>query len=85
MIGRFAILILAAAASGAVAGDKRNNDEGAASRFRVSSDMVLVNASVLDSRGRPISGLIRDNLRLYESHAEKPIAWFSEDQTPGPW
>jgi Ca-activated chloride channel family protein len=82
MIGRFAILMLAAAASGAVAGDKRNNDEGAASRFRVSSDMVLVNASVLDSRGRPISGLIRDNLRLYESHAEQPIAWFSEDQTP---
>jgi VWFA-related protein len=81
MIRRFAILILAAAA-GAVAGDKRNNDEGEASRFRVSSDMVLVNASVLDSRGRPISGLTRDNFRLYESHAERPIAWFNEDQTP---
>jgi VWFA-related protein len=83
MIGRFAILMLASAVAGCVvAGDKQNNDEGEASRFRVSSDMVLVNASVLDSRGRPISGLTRDNFRLYESHAEKPIAWFSEDQTP---
>jgi Ca-activated chloride channel homolog len=74
--------MLAAAVSGAVAGDKHNDDEGEASRFRVSSEMVLVNASVLDSRGRPISGLTRDNFRLYESHAEMPITWFSEDQTP---
>jgi len=74
--------MLAAAVSGPVAGDKHNDDEGEASRFRVSSDMVLVNASVLDSRGRPISGLTRDNFRLYESHAEKAITWFSEDQTP---
>jgi hypothetical protein len=44
--------------------------------------MVLVNASVLDSRGRPISGLTRDNSRLYESHAQKPITWFSKGQTP---
>jgi Ca-activated chloride channel homolog len=81
MIRPIALFLLAAAIP-AAAGDKRQTDEGEASRFRVSSDMVLVNASVVDSHGRPIPGLTRENFRLFESHAEKKIAWFSEDQTP---
>ncbi|MGA2182796.1 MAG: VWA domain-containing protein [Bryobacteraceae bacterium] len=82
MVRRIAILFLSAMISGAVAGDRRPSDEGEASRFRVSSEMVLVNASVVDSRGRPISGLSKENFRLFENHAEKKIAWFSEDQAP---
>jgi VWFA-related protein len=82
MVRRIAILVLAATIPGAAAGDQRHSDEGEASRFHASSEMVLVNASVVDSRGRPISGLTRENFRLFESHAEKKIAWFSEDQAP---
>ena len=70
--------MLGSAVAGTVAGDKQNNDEGETRRFRAFSDMVLVNSSVLDSQGRPI----RDNSRLYESHAQKPITWFSKGQTP---
>jgi VWFA-related protein len=44
--------------------------------------MVLVNASVVDSHGRPIPGLNKENFRLFENHAEKQISWFSEDRTP---
>jgi len=82
MVSQVAILLLAATLPGAAAGDQRHSDEGEASRFRVSSEMVLVNASVVDSRGRPIPGLTKENFRLFENHAEKQIAWFSEDQTP---
>jgi len=64
------------------AGDRPNVPEGAASRIRVSSDIVLVNASVVDSRGRAIEGLTKANFRLFENHAERKISWFSEDQTP---
>ncbi len=74
MVRRIAAFLLAAAVAGASAGE--------ASRFRVSSAMVLVNASVVDSQGRPISGLPRESFRLFENHTEKKIAWFSEDQTP---
>jgi Ca-activated chloride channel family protein len=82
MVRRIAIFLLAATIPVALDGDKRQSDEGEANRFRVSSEMVLVNASVLDSRGRPIAGLTKDNFRLFENHAEKRIDWFSEDQTP---
>jgi VWFA-related protein len=82
MVRRIAVFLLAATIPGALAGDQRHSDEGEASRFRVSSEMVLVNATVVDSHGRPISGLSRESFRLFENHAEKKIAWFSEDQTP---
>jgi Ca-activated chloride channel family protein len=75
MVRRIAILLLAAGTPGVVAA-------GEANRFRVSSEMVLVNTSVVDSHGRPIAGLTKDNFRLFESHREKKIAWFSEDQAP---
>ena len=82
MRARIGILFLAAACTAACAGDKRPNGEGEAGRFRVSSALVLVNATVVDSRGRPVPGLARENFRLFENHAEKKIDWFSEDQTP---
>jgi len=53
-----------------------------AASFRVSSDLVLVNASVLDAAGRPVTGLTQDRFRLFENHAEQRIAFFAEEQTP---
>jgi len=65
-----------------VAGDRVNLQQGEASRIRVSSEIVLVNASVVDSHGRAIAGLTKANFRLFENHAERKISSFSEDQTP---
>jgi VWFA-related protein len=64
------------------AGDRLNVQEGEASRIRVSSEIVLVNASVVDSHGRAIAGLTKANFRLFENHAERKISWFSEEETP---
>jgi len=81
---RTAAIFLAALvlAAGIVAGDRANAQQGEASRIRVSSEIVLVNASVVDSHGRAITGLTKENFRLFENHDERKISWFSEDQTP---
>ena len=79
---RIVTLLLAVTIPVAMGGDKNSASEGESSRFLVSSEMVLVNASVVDAHGRPISGLRKENFRLFENHAEKKISWFSEDQAP---
>ena len=75
-----ALLALVLPALGA--GDRPSAQQGEASRIRVSSEIVLVDASVVDSHGRAIAGLTKANFRLFENHAERKISWFSEDQTP---
>jgi len=79
---RIAILLLAAAAAGLSAGKERQSTQGEADRIRVSSEMVLVDASVVDTHGHPISGLNKANFRLFENHSEKKISWFGEDEAP---
>ena len=74
--------LLALAIPALVAADRPDAQQGEASRIRISSEIVLVNASVVDSHGRAIAGLAKSNFRLFENHAEKKISWFSEDQTP---
>ena len=78
---RIAVL-MAFTLSALVAGDRLNAPENEPGRIRVSSEIVLVNASVVDSHGRAIAGLTKANFRLFENHAERQISWFSEDQTP---
>jgi len=81
MVRRIAAL-LALTLPAFAAGNQRHPEEGEAGRIRVSSEMVLVNASVVDSRGRPVPGLMKANFRLFENRDEKNIASFSEDQAP---
>ena len=82
MAWRTAILLLAFACTGIAADDGWPNSQGEAERIRVSSEMVLVDASVVDAHGRPIPGLTQANFRLFENHAEKKISWFGEDEAP---
>jgi Ca-activated chloride channel homolog len=53
-----------------------------AQNFRVSSDLVLVNATVIDPAGLPVTGLTQDRFRLFERRAEERIAYFVEEETP---
>ncbi|HTQ54317.1 MAG TPA: VWA domain-containing protein [Bryobacteraceae bacterium] len=50
--------------------------------FRVSSDLVLVNATVLDAAGRPVTGLTAERFRLFDGGARQRIATFAEEETP---
>ena len=52
------------------------------SRIRVDSHLVLVPVSVNDEYNRPITGLEKENFRVFEDKAEQPIAAFSSEDEP---
>jgi VWFA-related protein len=50
--------------------------------LRVDTTLVLVPVSVNDPLGRPVSGLEKDNFRLFEDKVEQPITQFAMDDEP---
>jgi Ca-activated chloride channel homolog len=50
--------------------------------FRAAANVVLVNATVVDSHNRPVRGLARESFRLFENKAEQTITYFGEEETP---
>ena len=53
-----------------------------ANQFRADSNVVLINATVLDVHDRPVRGLARNQFRVYEDKAEQSVAYFSEEEVP---
>jgi VWFA-related protein len=54
----------------------------AVTNLRVDTQLVLVPVSVNDRLNRPVSGLERENFRLYEDNIEQPIVQFAMDDEP---
>ena len=52
------------------------------SRIRVDSDLVLINAAVMDRDGHFVPGLKKDNFRLFDGNKEQQILNFSQDDAP---
>ena len=50
--------------------------------LRVDTTLVLVPVSVNDPLGRPVSGLEKENFRVFEDKAEQPITQFASDDEP---
>lgn len=50
--------------------------------FRVNVDLVLVPVTVTDSSGRLVTGLDKDNFRIYEGKEEQAIKHFSNEDAP---
>src|SRR5690242_238065 len=50
--------------------------------LRVDSTLVLVPVSVNDPLNRPVSGLDKENFRLYDDRVEQEITQFSMDDEP---
>jgi VWFA-related protein len=59
-------------------------DEAASSdyKLRVDVNLVLVEATVRDERGRVVDGLKREDFRVLEDGAEQEIRHFSRDELP---
>jgi len=49
---------------------------------RVSTDLAIVNVTVLDAQGKFVSGLRRADFQIFEDGAEQKIASFSAEETP---
>ena len=50
--------------------------------FHSNAYVVLINATVLDRDSRPVRGLTRDNFRLFQDKAQRPISYFGEEEVP---
>jgi VWFA-related protein len=50
--------------------------------IRVDSNLVLVPVSVTDARNRPVTGLHRDDFRLFDGHTEQTVAHFAAEDAP---
>lgn len=51
-------------------------------QLRVDSNVVLINATVLDRHDRLVRGLTPDQFRIFDEKAEQKIAYFSEEEVP---
>ena len=50
--------------------------------IRVDADLVEIPVSVVDSNDRLVSGLKREDFRLFEDKVEQVVAYFSKEDTP---
>jgi Ca-activated chloride channel family protein len=50
--------------------------------FRADSTVVLVNVTITDGRGRAITGLQKENFRIFEEKAEQAVRYFSSEDSP---
>lgn len=77
------VALLAAAAVGLGAQPAQPQaDERDAFRFRSGVDLVNVVATVSDSRGRFVPGLVREDFTVYEEGVQQDVTHFSAERVP---
>ena len=50
--------------------------------IKVDSSLVTLNAAVLDASGKPVSGLKREQFKVFEDEHEQSIGFFAAEETP---
>lgn len=50
--------------------------------FQSDSYVVLINATVLDRMGRPVTGLTQDRFHIFQDKAQRQITYFAEEEVP---
>jgi VWFA-related protein len=61
---------------------KKEESQPASANLRVDTSLVLIPVSVSDPLNRPVTGLERENFRLYEDKQERKITTFSMEDEP---
>jgi Ca-activated chloride channel family protein len=55
--------------------------QSALPRFAATTDLVILSATALDDRGRPVTDLRARDFRVYEDGRERPLVHFSEGES----
>ena len=76
-----ALAIGLAAAAAAVSGQQSSQQEGQAFRFRTGVELVNVTATVTDQTGRFVSGLRKEDFRVYQDDQPQEITHFNDHGT----
>jgi VWFA-related protein len=74
-------LIAAVLIAGAALSAQQSQDQPPF-RFRTGVELINVTATVTDSSGRFVSGLRKEDFRLFEDGAEQPITHFNAERVP---
>jgi Ca-activated chloride channel family protein len=82
MLKRIHAAALLVAAAGAVLGAQQKDQEPQGFRFRTGVELVNVTATVTDASGRFVSGLTKDDFRVYDEGNLQTISHFSSERVP---
>lgn len=77
--GWLAVALVAAAAAATSA---QQAQEGQAFRFRTGVELINVTATVTDANGRFVSGLRKEDFRVYQDDQLQPISHFNAERVP---
>ncbi len=61
---------------------QQQQDESQSFRFRTAVELINVTVTVTDGTGRFVSGLRREDFRIFEDGVEQPVSHFSNDRVP---
>ena len=56
-----------------------------AASLKLSTDLVSLSVTVTDKKGQAITGLKREDFKVYENGVEQPISFFSSEEAPVCW
>ena len=82
MRAQMGVLPLAAFAVTLFAADHHTVRPAPSAEYSVESNLVVIPVSVTDSRNHPVTGLARDNFRVFDGGIEQPVLQLSRDDTP---
>ena len=77
-----ALTIGLAAAAAALSGREPSQQDGQAFRFRTGVELVNVTATVTDQSGRFVSGLRKEDFRVYQDEQPQEITHFNAERVP---
>lgn len=77
----FALIAFVAAAVAATSAQQAQQD-GQSFRFRTGVELINVTATVTDASGRFVSGLRKEDFRVYEDEQPQPITHFNAERVP---
>lgn len=76
------IVAVICAAAATVAGQQQQPQDSQAFRFKTGVELINVTATVTDRNGRFVSGLQRQDFRLFDDGEEQQITHFNADRVP---
>jgi len=76
-VSRFGIILLCAFMLANFASAQTDDEP-----IKVDSSVVIVNATITDAKGKPVSGLKKNQFQIFEDGKEQPIEFFDSEKTP---
>jgi len=80
--GGLMVAILSSYTAGAQVSQPSQSSIGSEYTFKLNANLVILNATVLDSRNVLVSGLKKDDFQVYEDGVLQQIKHFSHEDTP---